>query len=615
MMKKSGFGIGLSFSTVAAILLLNFASPLSDRPEGVFLFSVLLLALSVLFFNLLGRHEVKTNRPWALSAGSYAVIIFLLLSFVWRIKHISINLPFSLDRFYHLERIAVLMMLSIPILLISLHLCVHRLMLFIENSKLKKVGNWSAAAVGILVFLPFVLFFNFDLPGYYLIFISTIYIILLNTFIRDQIPGLTWPLIWIIFYSIFAAALMHYYTKGYFFYKAFSIYSCFFILHLFIALMLYFFNKNIQIVSAEGALTIVGKASLRNKIQLIAILFTLISFASVGFTSIWFIQRLSFHNNNEAIWWQNSTEFVEMLVNIYAFLLLMTGVAGIAIANSFTQPIVNLGIKLRNLQLGHNEPIEWQSQDEIGELIVEYNRMITKLENSTEKLKISERESAWREMAKQIAHEIKNPLTPMKLSIQYLLHTAKANPQEVQPMLQRVSQTIIEQIDGLTRIATEFSNFAQMPKPENTTFVLNDAVQSVFNLFAENPDTNIALHLQLPDTPIFILADRDQIIRVLNNLLKNAIQAIPADAPGQVDMILHEINGKAHIEIRDNGCGIPAAMRDKVFQPNFTTKSSGTGLGLAMCKNMVLAAGGRIWFESDVAVGTRFFVELPIVKN
>ncbi len=615
MMKKLRFSTWISFFAVAAILLLNVTLFLSDRPEKVLISSLITLGLAILFFNTSGKTDLKTKYLWVLAVGSYASIIFLLLSFVWKIKNITTDIPFSLDRFYQLERIAVLMMLSIPILLISLHLCAHRFILFTENIQLKRVDNWSAAAIAILLSLPFVLLLNFALPAYFLIFILAIYIILLDTFIRDQIPGLTWLLIWMVFFAIFAAVLTHYYTKDYFFYKTFSIYSCFFILYLFIALALYFFNKNTQIISAEGAFTIVGKASLRSKIQLIAILFTLISFTSVGFTSIWFIQRLSFNNNNETIWWQNSTEFIEMLVNVYAFLLLMTGVAGIAIANSFTQPIVNLGVKLRNLQLGHNEPIEWQSQDEIGELIVEYNRMITKLENSTEKLKASERESAWREMAKQIAHEIKNPLTPMKLSIQYLLHTAEANPQEVKPMLQRVSQTIIEQIDGLTRIATEFSNFAQMPKPENITFILNDVMQSVFNLFAESPNANIALHLQLSDEPIFVLADRDQMIRVLNNLLKNAIQAIPTDTLGRVDMILHKRNDKAHIEVRDNGCGIPAIMRDKVFQPNFTTKSSGTGLGLAMCRNMVQAAGGSIWFESEVKVGTSFFVELPIASN
>ncbi|MBV6653371.1 MAG: hypothetical protein KI786_06425, partial [Mameliella sp.] len=163
---------------------------------------------------------------------------------------------------------------------------------------------------------------------------------------------------------------------------------------------------------------------------------------------------------------QNVLSFIGNLLNLYVFLLLIAGAIAITVANSITRPLMKIGEKLRSFQLGQNEPLEWESEDEIGKLVNEYNQMIQKLEESAQKLAQSEREGAWREMAKQVAHEIKNPLTPMKLSIQYLEHARKSDPERAAAMISRVSQTLIEQIDGLARIATEFSNFAKMPKAD-----------------------------------------------------------------------------------------------------------------------------------------------------
>lgn len=307
-------------------------------------------------------------------------------------------------------------------------------------------------------------------------------------------------------------------------------------------------------------------------------------------------------------------DFMGTLLNVYVFLLLIAGVIAIAVANSITQPITKIGEKLRRFKLGGNEPLEWNNQDELGDLISEYNQMIRKLEESTEKLKLSEREGAWREMAKQVAHEIKNPLTPMKLSIQYLMMAYRSNPKEIEPILNRVSKTLIEQIDGLSKIASEFSNFAKMPKAENTNFNLNELVHSVYELFQKNLDTDLEMELQLPPQQFEVFGDKSHLMRVLNNLIKNSIQAIPDDRKGKIKVSIFPKNDNIIIQVSDNGIGISEEMKDKVFFPNFTTKTSGMGLGLAISKSIIDAIEGDIYFKTQVNKGTDFYVELPIRK-
>lgn len=308
---------------------------------------------------------------------------------------------------------------------------------------------------------------------------------------------------------------------------------------------------------------------------------------------------------------RNVLGFIGNLLNLYVFLLLIAGAIAITVANSITRPLMKIGEKLRSFQLGQNEPLEWESEDEIGKLVNEYNLMIQKLEESAEKLRQSEREGAWREMAKQVAHEIKNPLTPMKLSIQYLEHARKSDPERAAAMISSVAQTLIEQIDGLARIATEFSNFAKMPKAEPESLNLNTVVESVYRLFTEHQEPAERIELTLPDTPVPVFADRGHLVRVLNNLIKNAQQAIPEDRQGLIHIRVQPGATQHLITVTDNGTGIPEEVQPRVFQPNFTTKSSGMGLGLAMCKNMMTAAGGDIYFETEPGKGTTFFMALP----
>lgn len=305
--------------------------------------------------------------------------------------------------------------------------------------------------------------------------------------------------------------------------------------------------------------------------------------------------------------------FLGTILNVYIFLFLIGGVIAITIANSITKPIAILAEKLKEFKLGKsNDYLEWQSQDEIGSLITEYNNLNVALTRSAEMLAKTERDMAWREMAKQVAHEIKNPLTPMKLSIQYLEKTAKEDPERAKEMIPRVANTLIEQIDNLSQIAVEFSNFAAMPQATNEKVALNDLVVMIHDLFRKREDMDITMSMPIDDLVVF--ADKNHLVRILNNLVKNAIQAIPDDRRGKIDIALYKEQNHAIVRVTDNGAGIPESMKSKVFAPNFTTKSSGTGLGLAISANMIESFNGKIYFDSKVNEGTSFFIRIPLMK-
>jgi signal transduction histidine kinase len=304
--------------------------------------------------------------------------------------------------------------------------------------------------------------------------------------------------------------------------------------------------------------------------------------------------------------------FLSSLISVYVSLLVFAGALAIFIANSVTKPISQLGESLRKLKLGKNEPLKYQGDDELGALIEEYNRTLQKLEESTLKLAASERETGWRQVARQVAHEINNPLTPMSLDIQRLQMAVKMRPEKAGEIAEEVSGQIMEQISVLKGIASSFAHFGQMPQTELSVFSLSEQVAKVHGLFRSSK-TTVHFSLSLPDDhPCEIEADKYQIARVFNNLYKIAIQAIPDDREGRIACMVACEGGKVLVEVRDNGTGIPEDMREKVFEPNFTTKTSGSGLGLAMSKSMVEAAKGRIWVESEPGKGASFFVEFPL---
>ncbi|MGX5819862.1 sensor histidine kinase [Chitinophaga lutea] len=312
---------------------------------------------------------------------------------------------------------------------------------------------------------------------------------------------------------------------------------------------------------------------------------------------------------------QQISNFLVALININAFIFLIAGLLVLLISNTITKSFSLITEKLRNVTLGrHNEPIEWDKEDEIGLLVKEYNKMVEKLEVSAAMLAKSEREGAWREMARQVAHEIKNPLTPMKLSIQYLQRAIANDSPDVKALSRNVANTLVEQIEHLSNIASDFAAFAQISTRNNEVFSLGEVLQSVTALYMSSPECHIYYERQ--EQPYLVYADKTQINRLFTNLLQNAVQAIPEGREGHVAISMKE-DGPDHVlvEVIDNGSGIPTEVQPKIFVPNFTTKSSGTGLGLAMCKNIVELAGGEIWFKTSPGIGTTFFVRLPLVKH
>ncbi len=311
---------------------------------------------------------------------------------------------------------------------------------------------------------------------------------------------------------------------------------------------------------------------------------------------------------------QEITTFVVAFINLYVLLFLVSIIAAVFIANSITRPLVAIQENLQKIELGkHNDPIHYNRNDEIGSLVKEYNKKVDELAVSTDLLARSERESAWREMAKQVAHEIKNPLTPMKLSIQHL-QRAKGKDEEYNKYLERVTGTLIEQIDSLSNIATEFSNFAKIPKARNQVFNLAEQLQKVIDLYETHNRANIEFNANKLKK-IEVNADREQLFRAVINLIRNGIQSVPDDKMGEIKVWLEKNKNKAIIAVKDNGAGIPVELRNKLFSPSFTTKTSGMGLGLAIVKNLVENFAGQIWFETELGKGTTFFIEIPIYKK
>lgn len=311
---------------------------------------------------------------------------------------------------------------------------------------------------------------------------------------------------------------------------------------------------------------------------------------------------------------QEISTFIVAFINLYVLLLLASIVIAVFIANQITRPLVVIQENLQKMQLGkHNEPIYYRRNDEIGSLVKEYNKKVEELAVSAGLLARSERESAWREMAKQVAHEIKNPLTPMKLNIQYL-QRAKRKGKEYDEHIERVTATLIEQIDNLSNIATEFSNFAQIPNARNQVFELAAQMKKVIGLF--EPDERASIEFNYKGfEDIKVNADREQLSRAIINLMKNAIQSIPENRKGKIKISLNRREHVAIITVSDDGQGIPFELRNKLFSPSFTTKTSGMGLGLAIVKNIVENFSGRIWFETELEKGTTFYIEIPVYEN
>ncbi len=306
--------------------------------------------------------------------------------------------------------------------------------------------------------------------------------------------------------------------------------------------------------------------------------------------------------------------YIVALINIYVVLFAISTIMALFISNLVTKPLRMIQQRMSKISFGKtNAPIAWKEKDEIGSLVNEYNKMILQLEESASKLAKSERESAWREMAKQVAHEIKNPLTPMKLSVQHLQRTIEVDPEDLKERVERLTKMLIEQIDTLTNIANEFSSFAKMPKANIEEVNVFESVFNCVQLFEQTENCSIIL-LETANKNLIANLDKDQCKRVFTNLIKNAIQAIPAEKQGLVEVDIYAKANEVVVKVKDNGSGISPEAIDKIFVPNFSTKTEGMGLGLAMVKNIVESFNGKIWFQTTLNYGTTFYVSFPQVK-
>ena len=302
-------------------------------------------------------------------------------------------------------------------------------------------------------------------------------------------------------------------------------------------------------------------------------------------------------------------EFLTRLGYTYLVMLVIAVVLALLLSKYITKSLKTISDKIKETRLEkRNEKIEIKSStEEISTLVNSYNSMIDELEESAVKLATSEREQAWREMAKQVAHEIKNPLTPMRLSVQSFQRKFDPNDPSIQQKVDEFSKTLIQQIDTMSSIASAFSNFAKMPAQQNETLDVVDIVKLALDIFNEDYITFVA-----EKESIIAKFDRTQLIRVVTNLIKNGIQSIPNDAENPIIVVtVGETDTSVKITVQDNGVGISEDNKFKVFEPKFTTKTSGMGLGLAMVKNIVETYNGSINFISEKGKGTTFYVTFP----
>jgi signal transduction histidine kinase len=308
---------------------------------------------------------------------------------------------------------------------------------------------------------------------------------------------------------------------------------------------------------------------------------------------------------------QEISGFLVTIINLNALIFLLAG----AIAALFTQRITKsyayLKDEMRKINVDiENKEIEWNRNDEMGDLVREYNIMVQKLNTSVKALAQSEREGAWKEMARQVAHEIKNPLTPMMLNLQFMERAAHNDEYDIRGLSKKLPGILIEQINQLAKIADDFSQFASIYNIHPELFNLTDSLEALITLYRTNDKT--VIRFTKPEEKMMIYSDKIQINRVFTNLLKNAMEAAEEQETTEIFIGVSRVENNAQVSVKDNGAGISKGQADKIFTPNFTTKTSGTGLGLAICKAIVENADGKIWFVSEENKGTTFFVSLPV---
>lgn len=329
-------------------------------------------------------------------------------------------------------------------------------------------------------------------------------------------------------------------------------------------------------------------------------------FKPLGILNLPYVEDDGFYENE-------IQQFLIRLSQVYLFMLIIAFALAYLLSSYITKSLKTISDKINETSLNQkNEKIVIEANSkEINSLIKAYNRMVDKLEESATMLAQSEREQAWREMAKQVAHEIKNPLTPMRLTVQSFQRKFDAQDPNLQQKLGDYTKTLIQQIDTMSAVASAFSNFASMPAQQNETLNVVEVVEFSLDIFNEE-----YIHFESDEKEIITIMDRTQLIRIITNLIKNAIQAILEEQEDKSILVAVKREGEyVHITVKDNGIGIETENTEHIFEPKFTTKTSGMGLGLGIIKNIIENYKGTITFETEYGKGTTFTVSLPIIEK
>ena len=313
--------------------------------------------------------------------------------------------------------------------------------------------------------------------------------------------------------------------------------------------------------------------------------------------------NIPYHPSN----YSNKTElwdFLNRLLTIFLLLFIGAVVLAYLLSTYITKSIASISSKIKGVEIGeNNERLSWENNDEIGVLVNAYNEMLNKLELSKEKLAQTQRQIAWREMAKQVAHEIKNPLTPMKLSVQHLGRALNISKEENQVILKDFQEKMLQQIHLLTEIADEFSNYAELPKGKMKEVDLTEIINKIINLFKH--ESHVTFNLNFQNNSSFrVIGDENQLIRLFNNLIQNSLQAM--DHRGDITLNLSQKENNVILSFIDSGPGILKDIQEKIFEPKFTTKTTGKGLGLSLACQIILNHGGKITLVKDRSKGAEF---------
>ena len=301
--------------------------------------------------------------------------------------------------------------------------------------------------------------------------------------------------------------------------------------------------------------------------------------------------------------------FIAIFGKVYFLILIIAIIFSYLISVYITKSLSEIGKKIKQTRLDKtNTKIQIKARSkEVNILVESYNKMVEMLNDSVKKLSKSNKEQAWREMAKQVAHEIKNPLTPMRLSIQSFQRNFDKNDSKFKSRLDEFSKTLIQQIDTMSTIASAFSNFAEMPAQQGEKINIIETTKLALKIFKEN---YIVFSSEFKDLQVRI--DRTQMVRIITNLIKNALEACELIKEPKVQVIIEKKKKEVLISVIDTGEGISKELKNKIFEPKFTTKTSGMGLGLGMVKNLVDSYDGRISVRSKIDTGTTFSIAFPL---